>query len=83
MEPGQRGKRIVLAVNSPPVAIPTDVDENTLEEELDVLKRAQTLIALNSLRPTKTIRHATAPRLPGKSTCLFCGVFTTHILCRF
>jgi hypothetical protein len=29
-----------------------------------------------AFRSTKNVHHATTPRLPGKSTCLLCGVFT-------
>ena len=56
MEPGQRGRRIVLSVNSPPVAIPTGVDENTLEEELDALERAQAVISLDRIHQDSVTR---------------------------
>jgi antitoxin (DNA-binding transcriptional repressor) of toxin-antitoxin stability system len=42
-------KRIVLTANSRPVAILTGVDENSLEEELDAIERAQALIALDRI----------------------------------
>jgi antitoxin (DNA-binding transcriptional repressor) of toxin-antitoxin stability system len=45
----RQGKRIVLTANGRPMAILTGVDEDSLEEELDAIERAQALIALDRI----------------------------------
>ena len=42
-------ERVVLTANGRPVAILTGVDEDSLEEQLDAIERAQTLIALDRI----------------------------------
>ncbi len=45
----KREKDLVLTSNGRPIAIITGVDEDTLEEELDVIQRARALKALDAL----------------------------------
>lgn len=48
-ELAKQEERIVLTANGRPVAILTGVDENSLEEKLDAIERAQALIALDRI----------------------------------
>jgi len=45
----RREKDVVLTANGRPVAILTGVDEETFEEELDVIQRARALKALDTI----------------------------------
>ena len=45
----KREKDLVITANGRPMAILTGVDEDTFEEELDVIQRARALKALDSI----------------------------------
>lgn len=49
-------KDIILTSNGRPIAIITGVDEDTFEEELDVIQRARTLKALDTLQKDSVIK---------------------------
>jgi len=48
-ELAKQERRIVLTANGRPMAILTGVDENSLEEDLDAIERAQALVALDRI----------------------------------
>jgi len=48
-ELAKQERYIVLTANGRPMAILTGVDENSLEEDLDAIERAQALVALRNL----------------------------------
>ena len=48
-ELAKQERHIVLTANGRPMAILTGVDENSLEEDLDAIERAQALVALDRI----------------------------------
>ena len=48
-ELAKQERRIVLTANGRPMAILTGVDEDSLEEDLDAIERAQALVALDRI----------------------------------
>lgn len=52
----KREKDLVITANGRPMAILTGVDEDTFEEELDVIQRARALKALDSIHRESVIK---------------------------
>jgi len=52
----KREKDLIITANGRPMAILTGVDEDTFEEELDVIQRARALKALDSIHRESVIK---------------------------
>ncbi|MBW2035765.1 MAG: type II toxin-antitoxin system prevent-host-death family antitoxin [Deltaproteobacteria bacterium] len=52
----KREKDLIITANGRPMAILTGVDEDTFEEELDVIQRARALKALDSIHRDSVTR---------------------------
>ncbi|NVM23633.1 MAG: type II toxin-antitoxin system prevent-host-death family antitoxin [Desulfobacterales bacterium] len=55
-ELAKQEKDLIVTANGRPVAILTGVNENTLEEELDAIRRARALKALDSIHKDSVIK---------------------------